>query len=214
MLLVRSSEGGWDDWAWQWIMRNAYRILVGKPEGKRPRWRHRRRWEYNIRMDLKEIGWEGVDWMHLAQDRRALVNTVMNLLRIPLKAGNFLTSWLCRWSFHNLSNTFPNPADVHRILFKIFKAANLFEVSTWYPDLLWGPPSLQFNGYRVLFPRDKAAVGVKPTTYLHLIPTLRMRGSIPPFPYVFIAWCSVKNSDKFTFTFTILKRYGARGNSV
>jgi hypothetical protein len=116
MLLVRSSEGGWDDWAWRWMMRNAYRILVGKPEGKRPRWRHRCSWEDNIRMDLKEIGWEGVDWMHLAQDRGALVNTVINLLRIPLKAGNFLTSWLCRWSFHNLSNTFPNAADVHRTI--------------------------------------------------------------------------------------------------
>jgi hypothetical protein len=65
--------------------RNAYRILVGKPEGKRPLGRHRRRWEDNIRMDLEEIGWEVVDWVDLAQDRdqwRALVNTVMNL-RVP-----------------------------------------------------------------------------------------------------------------------------------
>jgi len=65
-------------------MRNAYRILAGKPEGKRPFGRPRRRWE-NIRMDLRETGWEGVDWMHLAQDRDlglALVNTVMNL-QIP-----------------------------------------------------------------------------------------------------------------------------------
>jgi hypothetical protein len=48
-----------------------------------------RRWEDNIRMDLREIGWEGMNWMHLAQDReqwRAVVNTVMNL-RVPLKAG-------------------------------------------------------------------------------------------------------------------------------
>jgi len=43
-----------------------YKILVGKPEGKRPLGRPRRRWEDNIRMDLKELGWEGVDWMHLA----------------------------------------------------------------------------------------------------------------------------------------------------
>jgi hypothetical protein len=56
--------------------------LVGKPEGKRPLGRSRRRWEDNIRMDLREIGWEGVDWKHLAQDRdqwRAVVNKIMNL---------------------------------------------------------------------------------------------------------------------------------------
>jgi hypothetical protein len=62
--------------------RNAYRILVGKPEGKRPLRRPRRRWKDNIKMDLREIGWGGVDWIDLARDRdhwRALVNTVMNL---------------------------------------------------------------------------------------------------------------------------------------
>jgi hypothetical protein len=60
-----------------------YRILVGKPEAKRPLGRPRRRWVDNIKMDLREIGWDGMDWMDLAQDRdqwRALVNTVMNLL--------------------------------------------------------------------------------------------------------------------------------------
>jgi hypothetical protein len=65
--------------------RNAYRILVGKPEGKRPLGRPRRRWVDNRKMDLREIGWDGVDWIELAQDRdqwRALVNTVMNL-RVP-----------------------------------------------------------------------------------------------------------------------------------
>jgi hypothetical protein len=65
--------------------RNAYRILVGKPEGKRPLGRPRRRWVDNIRMDLREIGWDDVDWIDLAQDRdqwRALVSTVMNL-RVP-----------------------------------------------------------------------------------------------------------------------------------
>jgi hypothetical protein len=50
-------------------MRNAYRILVGKPEGKRPLGRPRRRWVYNIKMDLLEIGWGGVDCIDLAQDR-------------------------------------------------------------------------------------------------------------------------------------------------
>jgi hypothetical protein len=49
-------------------MRNAYKILVGKSEGKRPLGRSRCRWEENMRMDLTEIGWKGVDWMHLAQD--------------------------------------------------------------------------------------------------------------------------------------------------
>jgi hypothetical protein len=60
---------------------NAYRILVGKPEAKRLR----RRWEDNIRMDLREIGWGGMAWINLAQDRDqwwALANMVMNL-RVP-----------------------------------------------------------------------------------------------------------------------------------
>jgi hypothetical protein len=63
--------------------KNAYRILMGKPEGRRPLERPRRRWVDNIKMDLRELGWDGVDWIDLAQDRdqwRALVNTVMNLL--------------------------------------------------------------------------------------------------------------------------------------
>jgi hypothetical protein len=50
-------------------MRNAYSSVVGKPEGKRPIGRPTRKWESNIRMDLKEIGWEGVEWMHLAEGR-------------------------------------------------------------------------------------------------------------------------------------------------
>jgi hypothetical protein len=65
-------------------MRGAY-ILVGRPEGRRPLGRHRRRWEDNIKMDLREIGFGDVDWIHWAQDRDrwwALVNTVMNL-RVP-----------------------------------------------------------------------------------------------------------------------------------
>jgi hypothetical protein len=65
--------------------RNAYRILVGKPEGKRPLGRPRRRWVDNIKMDLSEVGWDGRDWIYLAQDRdrwRAHVNAVMNL-RVP-----------------------------------------------------------------------------------------------------------------------------------
>jgi hypothetical protein len=51
--------------------RNAYRILVGEPEGKRPLGRPRRRWVDNIKMDLREVGWDRRDWIDLAQDRRA-----------------------------------------------------------------------------------------------------------------------------------------------
>jgi hypothetical protein len=60
--------------------RNAYRLLVGKPEGRRPLGRPRRRWMDNIRMYLGEVGWGGVDWIGLAQDRnrwRAVVNSVL-----------------------------------------------------------------------------------------------------------------------------------------
>jgi transcription termination factor 2 len=65
--------------------RNAYRLLVGKPEGKRPLGIPRRRWVDNIRMDLGEVGWCDVDWIGVVQDRnrwRALVNAVLNL-RVP-----------------------------------------------------------------------------------------------------------------------------------
>jgi hypothetical protein len=64
---------------------NAYRILVGKPEGKRPLGRSRRRWAEITKMDLREIGWGGMGWIDLDQDRdqwRTLVNTVMNF-RVP-----------------------------------------------------------------------------------------------------------------------------------
>jgi hypothetical protein len=73
---------------------NAYRILVGKPEGKRPLGRPRRRWVDNIKINLREIGWDGMDWIELAQDRdqwRDLVNTVMNL-RVPYNSEEFLSS--------------------------------------------------------------------------------------------------------------------------
>jgi hypothetical protein len=62
--------------------RNVYKVLVGKPERKRPLVRPRSRWENGIIMDLREIGWGSVEWIQLAQDRdrwRALVNMVMNL---------------------------------------------------------------------------------------------------------------------------------------
>jgi hypothetical protein len=65
--------------------RGAYRILVGRPVGRRPLGRPKRRWEDNIKMDFQEVGWRGMDWIDMAQDRdrwRAVVSAVMNL-RVP-----------------------------------------------------------------------------------------------------------------------------------
>jgi hypothetical protein len=67
--------------------RGVYRVLVGRPEDKRPLGRPRRRWEDNIKLDLRETGSDGANWTRLTQDRvqwRAFVNTVMNL-RVPLR---------------------------------------------------------------------------------------------------------------------------------
>jgi hypothetical protein len=75
--------------------RNAYRILVGNQEGKRSLRRQRRRWVDNTKIILRDIGWDGVDWMDMAQDRdqwRALVNMILNL-RVPQNAGKFLSGW-------------------------------------------------------------------------------------------------------------------------
>jgi hypothetical protein len=74
--------------------RNAYRVLMGKPEGRRPLGRLIRRWEGIIKIDLGEVGWGGIVWINLAPNRdqwRALVNTVMNL-RGPQNEGKFLSS--------------------------------------------------------------------------------------------------------------------------
>jgi len=63
-------------------LRGVYRVLVGKPEGKRPLWRPRHRWEDNIKMDLQEVRCGDMDWIELAQDRdrwQAFVNAIMNL---------------------------------------------------------------------------------------------------------------------------------------
>ena len=76
-------------WAWHVARmgerRGVYRVLAGKPSGKRPLGRPRYRWENNIKMDLQEVGCEGMEWIDVAQDRdtwRALLNVVMNL-RVP-----------------------------------------------------------------------------------------------------------------------------------
>jgi len=82
----------WRIWAEE--RRGVIRVLVGKPEGKRPLRRPRRRWVDNIRMDLQEVGCGYVDWIELVQDRdrwRTLVSAVMNL-RVQRNVGNFLTS--------------------------------------------------------------------------------------------------------------------------
>jgi hypothetical protein len=67
---------------WAGAKRNTYRVLVGKPEGKRLLRRPLCRWVYDIKMDLRKIGWDGIGWINLGQDRdqrMALVNTVTNL---------------------------------------------------------------------------------------------------------------------------------------
>jgi hypothetical protein len=70
-------------------IRNAYKVLVGKPEGKRPLERQRHRWEDSIRRNLTEIGWEGVDWIHLVQDRD-LWRIIVDIIK-SLRVENFLT---------------------------------------------------------------------------------------------------------------------------
>jgi hypothetical protein len=72
--------------AWE---RKVYKVLVGKPEGRRPLGRLRRRWEDGVGMDLREIGLGGVDWIRLAQDRdrwRTVVSAVMNLRVLPSRS--------------------------------------------------------------------------------------------------------------------------------
>jgi hypothetical protein len=87
--IIRIIKSRWMRWAGHVARmgkkRKAYRLLVGKPEGKRPLGRPWRRWVDNIRIDLGEVGWGDVDWIGLAQDRnrwRALMNAVLNL-RVP-----------------------------------------------------------------------------------------------------------------------------------
>jgi hypothetical protein len=83
MRVIKSRRMRWAGHVARMGERGVYRVLVGKPEGKRPLGRPRRRWVDNIRMDLQEVGCAHVDWIGLAQDRdrwRTLVSAVMNLL--------------------------------------------------------------------------------------------------------------------------------------
>jgi hypothetical protein len=83
--MIKSRRMRWAGHVARMEKRNAYKILVGMPEGKRPLGRPRRRWVGNIKMDLREIGWDVIDLIDLAQHRdqwRALVNAVMDL-RVP-----------------------------------------------------------------------------------------------------------------------------------
>jgi hypothetical protein len=83
--MIKSMRMRWGHIARMGEKRNTYRLLVGKPEGRRTLGRPRHRWLNNIRMNLVEVGWGDVDWIGLAQDRdrwRALVNSVVNL-RVP-----------------------------------------------------------------------------------------------------------------------------------
>jgi hypothetical protein len=73
--------------------RGVYRVSVGKPDGKRTLGRPKRRWEDNIKTDLQELGRGGMNWIELAQNRRALVNAVTNL-PAPLNARYFLENRL------------------------------------------------------------------------------------------------------------------------
>ena len=78
---------------------------MGRSEGKRPLGSPRRRWEDNIKIDLQKVGWGGMVWIDLAEDRgrwRALVKAVMNP-RFPYNAGNFLTSFSGRTLLHGVS---------------------------------------------------------------------------------------------------------------
>jgi hypothetical protein len=76
------------------MKRTACRIFVGKPEGRRALRRPRHRWEYIIKMDVSEIGWGGIEWIDVAQDRdqwKALVNMVINFC-VPYSVGKFMSS--------------------------------------------------------------------------------------------------------------------------
>ena len=92
-LLRHSNQDSWNEWGMQQILQNAYTVSLGKPKQKRPPGRPRQRWEDNIKMDLKEMGWDCVDWAYITHDKdkwQAVVNKATNLLYFT-KQGIF---WL------------------------------------------------------------------------------------------------------------------------
>ena len=130
--------------------RGVYRVLVGKPEGRRPLGRPRRRWVDNIRTDLQEVGCDYMDWIGLAQDRdrwRTLVSAVMNL-GVPWNAGNFLTSCkpvsFSRRTLHHgvsKSNVKYNRSPIAGLLFSLeiwrFSHSMLYILSEGKYYILW-----------------------------------------------------------------------------
>jgi hypothetical protein len=116
--MIKSRRMRWaGDVARMGKQRNAYRILVGKSERKRPLGRPRRRWEDAIKIDLREIGWSGMGCIDLAQDR-SLVNRVMNL-RVPQNVGKFLSSCATsgfsrRTQLHEVSCLMVSPSPVEK----------------------------------------------------------------------------------------------------
>ena len=123
--------------------REVYRVLMGKPGGRRPLGRPRRRWVDNIRMYLQEVGCGYMDWIGLAQGRdrwRRFVSAVMNL-RVPWNAGNFLTSCkpvsFSRSTLHHVVSKISIPSLEHTV-FPIQQVTGFFlwvnrEVNHWPP---------------------------------------------------------------------------------
>jgi hypothetical protein len=104
--IIKSRRMRWEGHVtWMAKKRNAYSLLVGKPDWKGPLGSPRHRWVDNIRMDLVEVGWGDVDWIGLAQDRnrwRALVNSVLNL-RVPWNAGKLSSDLSSNAQLHIVS---------------------------------------------------------------------------------------------------------------
>jgi hypothetical protein len=112
--------------------RKVYKVLVGKPEGKRPLGRPRRKWEDGVRMDLREIGLGGVDWIRLAQDRdrwRGVVSAVMNLRVLALRSY-LVTAYKANERHYRLS---VGNARRRSICNEIFKYFDFFLEKTWLP---------------------------------------------------------------------------------
>jgi hypothetical protein len=191
----------------------AYRVLMGRPEGRRLLVRSRRRWENNIKTDLQGKEW-GTDWIDLAHNRdrwRAIVNAVMNL-RVPQNAGNFLTSWepvsfsrrtvlhgvtIRKYTYDHAVKPYAYFVSKERLAKPVYYVTEysicflivlMVALSHNRPHWLWGPPSLLVNWYRGFFPRGQSGRGVKLITHLHLVPMTRMSGAVPLFPlYAFRA---------------------------